>query len=161
MTTLCPDALRRAFGSFMTGVTVVTARQADGTPVGFTANSFASVSLSPPLLLVCPGQFLSNYDAFATCTHFAVNVLAEGQEDISNTFAGYKGDRFARAAHHDDLHGVPVIAGATAQFSCTTHQALPAGDHCVLIGEVRAFHHTDQPGLGYVSGAYFSRGLER
>jgi len=99
MTTLDPRALRNAFGSFMTGVTVITSRDASGAPVGFTANSFTSVSLDPPLLLVCPGKFLSSYDAFTNCSHFAVNVLAEGQEEVSNTFAGYKGDRFAKAAH--------------------------------------------------------------
>lgn len=161
MSTLDPRALRTAFGSFMTGVTVVTARSADGTPVGFAANSFASVSLDPPLLLVCPGKFLSSYDSFANCTHFAVNVLAEGQEEVSNTFSSFKGDRFARVAHHLDSNGVPIIGGAIAQFSCSTHQSLPAGDHCILIGQVQDFTQTGAPGLGYVGGQYFSLGVER
>ncbi|TLP69390.1 flavin reductase family protein [Parasedimentitalea maritima] len=161
MSTLDPRALRTAFGSFMTGVTVVTARSADGTPVGFAANSFASVSLDPPLLLVCPGKFLSSYDSFANCTHFAVNVLAEGQEEVSNTFSSFKGDRFARVAHHLDSNGVPIIEGAIAQFSCSTHQSLPAGDHCILIGKVQDFTQTGAPGLGYVGGQYFSLGVER
>ena len=161
MSAVDPRDLRTAFGSFMTGVTVVTARRADGTPVGFTANSFSSVSLSPPLLLVCPGAYLSSYDVFSTCTHFAISVLSEGQEDISNLFAGYKGDRFARVPHQMDLHDVPLISGATAHFSCTTHQIIPAGDHCVLMGRVDGFASTGAPGLGYASGQYFSRGLER
>lgn len=161
MSTFDPRALRRAFGSFMTGVTVVTTRAADGTPVGFTANSFSSVSLEPPLLLVCPGKFLSSYDSFARCTRFAVNILAEGQEEAANTFAGYKGDRFARTPHREDAQGNLLIEGALAQFSCTTHRALDAGDHTILIGEVRDFAHTDGHGLGYVDGQYFSLGLER
>lgn len=161
MTELSPRALRAAFGSFMTGVTVVTALRDDGTPVGFTANSFSSVSLDPPLLLVCPGKFLSSYEAFARCRHFAVNILSEGQEAVSNTFASFKGDRFAEVAHRLNAHGVPLIEGATAQFSCTTEQIVPAGDHCILIGRVEEMHHSDSPGLGYVNGQYFSLGLER
>lgn len=156
-----PRALRSAFGAFMTGVTVVTALRPDKTPVGFTANSFSSVSLDPPLLLVCPGKFLSSFETFATCSHFAVNVLAEGQEAISNIFASSKGDRFAEIAHSPDLHGVPLIDGAAVQFSCNTSQILPAGDHCILIGEVADFTNTGLAGLGYVEGKYFSRGLER
>ncbi|WP_417523925.1 flavin reductase family protein [Marinovum sp.] len=159
--TLDPRALRSAFGSFMTGVTVVTTRNAHGQPVGFTANSFTSVSLDPPLLLVCPGRFLSTHDTFAQCRHFAVNVLAEGQEDVSNTFASYKGDRFARVAHRIDALGNPLIDGALAQFSCTTERAMDAGDHSLLIGRVAAFHHAPGRGLGYAGGKYFSLGLER
>lgn len=156
-----PNELRNAFGSFMTGVTVVTTRAPDGTPVGFTANSFSSVSLDPPLLLVCPGRFLSSYETFHTATHFAVSVLAEEQEHVSNTFASFKGDRFARAGHGDDLHGIPFIRGAVARFSCVTHQAIPAGDHTILLGEVKDFDHSGDAGLGYAGGRYFSLGLER
>lgn len=161
MTAPAPRDLRRAFGAFMTGVTVVTARREDGTPVGFTANSFSSVSLDPPLLLVCPGNFLSTFQTFATCTHFAVSVLAEGQEDIATVFASSKADRFAQVPHSDDLHGIPVIDGAIAQFSCTTHKIVEAGDHCVLFGRVAALAQSGQPGLGYVSGRFFSLGTER
>lgn len=161
MTALDLRALRSAFGCFMTGVTVVTTRAPDGALCGFTANSFSSVSLDPPLLLVCPGRNLSTFKTFAECTHFAVNVLAEGQEDISNTFAGFKGDRFARVRHRPDGQGNPLIDGAAAQFSCATWQSLPAGDHQILIGEVKDFTHSDAPGLGYAGGQYFSLGLER
>ncbi|WP_170464028.1 flavin reductase family protein [Ruegeria arenilitoris] len=161
MTEIDTRALRDAFGSFMTGVTVVTTRDKSGAPVGFTANSFSSVSLDPPLLLVCPGKFLSSHDNFAECEHFAVNILADGQQDISNTFAGFKGDRFAKAANSEGHHGLPLIDGALAQFCCETHQAIPAGDHTVLIGKVNAFTHAKGNGLGYVNGSYFSLGLER
>ncbi len=161
MNTLDPRALRDAFGRFMTGVTVVTALDADGKPVGFTANSFASVSLDPPLLLVCPGKFLSSYNTFAACERFCVSILGEGQEDVANTFAGYKGDRFAKVSHRLDPHGVPFVEGAIARFSCRTHKSFPVGDHSVLIGEVTAFEQEGTGGLGYAGGRFFSLGLER
>lgn len=161
MSALDPQALRRAFGSYMTGVTVVTTCTPAGEPVGFTANSFTSVSLDPPLLLVCPGKYLSSFSTFAGCKHFAVNVLSEGQEEASNTFAGFKGDRFARVPHKWDALGNPVIDGALAQFSCTVDRSLDAGDHNVLIGRVQAFAHREGRGLGYAGGQYFSLGLER
>lgn len=161
MTQFDPRALRRAFGSFMTGVTIITAIRDDGTPVGFTANSFSSVSLDPPLLLVCPGKFLSSYETFANCTHFAVNILSEGQETISTIFASSKGDRFAQVPHYLDDRGLPLIEGAAVQFSCATDKVIPAGDHCILIGKVIDFNHAETAGLGYVNGQYFSLGLER
>lgn len=161
MTQLDAHELREAFGTFMTGVTVVTAIANDGTTVGFTANSFSSVSMDPPMLLVCPGKFLSSYKTFANCTHFAVNILAEGQEGISNIFASSKGDRFAQVPHRLDEHGVPLVDGAVVQFSCVTHQVVSAGDHCILVGEVVDFARTEGLGLGYVGGQYFSLGLER
>ncbi len=161
MSGLDPRTLRSAFGSFMTGVTVVTTLDESGVPVGFTANSFSSVSLDPPLLLVCPGKFLSSFEAFANCSHFAVNVLAEGQEEVSNTFASFKGDRFAQVPHSRDRYGSPVIDGAIAQFSCKTNQIIAAGDHSILIGEVCEFTHSSDQGLGYSGGQYFSLGLER
>ncbi|MBE1283666.1 MAG: flavin reductase [Rhodobacteraceae bacterium] len=161
MTNLDPRDLRTAFGSFMTGVTVVTALDADGTPFGFTANSFSSVSLDPPLLLVCPGRFLSSFLVFEACSHFAISVLAEGQEDVSNTFARFKGDRFAQVETQTDQNSVPFVAGAAARFSCKTAQVVPAGDHIVLMGQVQEFECSGKPGLGYANGQYFSLGLER
>lgn len=161
MSAIDPRALRSAFGTFMTGVTVVTGKAVDGTVVGFTANSFSSVSLDPPLLLVCPGKFLSSYEAFAGCTQFAVNILAEGQEDVANTFASYKGDRFARVPHRQDALGNLLIDGALTQFSCTTHSVVDAGDHAILIGAVQSFEQRAGRGLGYADGQFFSLGLER
>ncbi len=161
MTSIDPRALRDAFGSFMTGVTVVTTLDHKGDPVGFTANSFSSVSLDPPLLLICPGKFLSSHDVFAKCSHFAVNILSEGQREVSNTFASYKGDRFAKVDNFRGVGDLPLIQGALAQFCCETHTAVPAGDHTVLIGRVEEFSHARGNGLGYVGGSYFSLGLER
>lgn len=161
MTSPDPELLRSAFGRFMTGVTVVTARAADGGNVGFTANSFTSVSLDPPLLLVCPGRHLSSFDVFSTTDHFAINILAEGQEAVSNTFAADKGDRFSKADWAADTNGCALISGRTAAFSCTVTQRVDAGDHLVLLGRVTDFDATDRPGLGYNNGGYFSLSKER
>lgn len=161
MSSLDPRALRDTFGRFMTGVTVVTTRDAAGIPVGFTANSFSSVSLDPPLLLVCPGRFLSSFETFSSCDHFCVSLLGEDQREAANTFAGFKGDRFAQVGHYGDCHGIPAISGAIARFSCRTHSTVPAGDHVILIGEVIDFERTEGAGLGYADGQFFSLAKER
>lgn len=161
MASIDPATLRRAFGSFMTGVTVVTARTNNGDLIGFTANSFTSVSIDPPLLLVCPGNHLTSFDEFNSATHFSVSILAEGQEQVSNTFASTSEDRFDEVKWHTDEYGCPLIEGAAATFSCKVHQRHIAGDHLVLIGEVLQLNSTDLPGLGYCSDGYFSLSKER
>ena len=149
-------ALRDAFGTFMTGVTVVTTTDGAGRPLGFTANSFASVSLDPPLLLVQIARNSVNYVNFTSTTHFAVNILAEGQKDISNTFARPVPDRFAGIDWQAGPAGSPILPGVAAWFDCTLFQAMEAGDHAILIGKVEAFHATTAPGLGYYRGTYFT-----
>lgn len=150
-----PRALRTAFGSFMTGVTVVTLLDAQGRPLGFTANSFASVSLDPPLLLVCLANTSSNYEAFAKTQKFAINILSQSQVEVSNTFARPGDDRFANVDWQVGPHGSPVLAGVSAWFDCATFKTVDAGDHLILIGEVKGFDCTEAPGLGYARGAYF------
>ena len=161
MTDLDPRELRAAFGRYMTGVAVVTTRTARAGPVGFTANSFTSVSLDPPLLLVCPGRHLSRFATFRTTSHFGVSILAEDQEEVSNLFAGGTGDRFALCHWDEGTHGVPLIAGRAAGFICSTHDRIEAGDHLILIGRIEAFDRSDARGLGYGPSGYFSLGKER
>lgn len=151
-----PRALRDAFGTFMTGVTVVTTRDAEGRPLGFTANSFSSVSLDPPLLLVSMARASQNYAAFAAARGFAINVLSEGQKDVSNTFARPVEDRFATVYWRNGPAGSPIIAGVAAWFDCSLHQIVEAGDHAILIGRVEGFEATPAPGLGYYRGGYFT-----
>lgn len=147
-------ALRNAFGSFMTGVTVVTAHDAEGAPLGFTANSFTSVSLDPAMVLVCLANSSRNYDTLVAATGFAVNILAENQIEVSNTFARPAEDRFATVGWHKGPHGAPILEGVSAWFDCKMHKTVEAGDHVILIGEVMAFDKTATPGLGYARGAY-------
>ena len=148
--------LRDAFGSFMTGVTVVTTCKDDGTPLGFTANSFSSVSLDPALLLVSIAKTSSNYNNFANASHFAINILAEEQKDISNTFARPSDDRFANLAWTKSASHNPIIDQVSAWFDCTTYQVVDAGDHAILIGKVEDFGSAGFAGLGYYRGAYFT-----
>jgi len=152
--------LRNAFSSFMTGVTVVTAVSKSGEKVGFTANSFTSISMDPPLLLVCPAMRLSSYDIFEECDYFAVSVLADDQKNVSNVFAGSKGDRFAEVDWSMDEFGSPLIEGAVASFSCSSFQKIVAGDHLLLMGKVEQFSSNEKFGLGYAKGGYFSLSME-
>lgn len=156
MTDFDPRALRSAFGTFMTGVTVVTTKGPDGNPLGFTANSFSSVSLDPPLLLISIARTSYNYAAFASARGFAINVLSEGQKEVSNTFARPVEDRFASVYWRWGPHGAPLIAGVSAWFDCSLHQIVEAGDHAILIGRVEAFDASTAPGLGYCRGSYLT-----
>ena len=160
-TPIDPRALRNAFGAFATGVTVVTTRQADGTPRGFTANSFTSVSLDPPLLLVCLAKTAHSADTFAVAPHFAVNILAEDQKAVSGLFASRAPDKFDQCAWTPGPANVPLIDGALAQFTCANHQLVDAGDHLILIGRIDAFATSEGQPLGYFRGSYFSIGIEK
>jgi flavin reductase (DIM6/NTAB) family NADH-FMN oxidoreductase RutF len=156
-----PKALRNAFGAFATGVTVITTRQPDGTPRGFTANSFTSVSLDPPLLLVCLAKTAHSADTFANAPHFAVNILAEDQKSVSGLFASRAPDKFDQCVWTPGPADLPLIDGALAQFTCASHQIIDAGDHLILIGRVDHFTTAEGQPLGYFRGNYFSIGLEK
>ncbi len=154
--TLDPRALREAFGAFVTGVTIVTARDDAGKPVGFTANSFTSVSLDPPLLLICLARTSRNFATMTGTKNFAVNILSENQKDLSNTFARPVEDRFATAAWADAPQGSPVFADVAAWFECTMQDVIEAGDHVILLGRIAAFDNSGLNGLGYARGGYFT-----
>jgi flavin reductase (DIM6/NTAB) family NADH-FMN oxidoreductase RutF len=155
-----PRALRRAFGAFATGVTIVTTRDGGGAPVGFTANSFASVSLDPPLLLVCLASTASSYPAFRETEGFAVNILSAAQRGLSTAFATRGVDKFAGVDWTGRTTGAPVLDGAVAWFDCRMHEIVPAGDHVILIGRVVDFAANDSAPLGYCRGAYVTFGLD-
>lgn len=147
-------ALRQAFGTFVTGVTVITTVDAQGSPRGMTANSFSSVSLDPPLLMVCVGKSASSYPAFASSECFAVNLLHEGQVDVSSTFASKAADKF-QSVEHDSVHtGAPILNDCLTWFDCTVDQRVEAGDHLILIGQVRAFGSSPKLPLSFCRGRY-------
>lgn len=131
-----PRTLRDALGCFATGITVVTTTQADGTMVGLTANSFTSVSLDPPLLLVCPAKSSNSLPALKASDHFAVNVLHMGQQPVSNSFASKDEDRFAGLDWETWDHGVPIIRNSLASFECEKYAEHDGGDHIILVGKV-------------------------
>ncbi len=149
-------ALREAFGRFATGVTVLTTREAGGAPRGFTANSFSSVSLDPPLVLVCIGHTSHSAPAFRAAPHFAINILCEDQQGISTLFASRADDKFEQVDWYEGPHGVPLLPGSLATLVCAQHRLIEAGDHVILIGEVLETQTRDAPALGYHRGKYAS-----
>ena len=152
--------LRRAFGQFGTGVTIVTTREPDGTPRGFTANSFSSVSLDPPLVLVCIAKSAASAGIFSNAPCFAVNVLAEDQKEASNVFATQRPDKFERVDWQESSNGIPLITGTLASFECSRFSIVEAGDHVILIGQVEAFSVREGRPLLYYRGAYLTLGFE-
>lgn len=147
-------AFRRALGNFATGVTVVTAADASGRKVGVTANSFNSVSLDPPLILWSIEKRSTSHAVFEAATHFAVNVLAADQIDLSNNFARPREDRFAEIEYQAGAGGAPVLADCSARFECEKYQQVDGGDHWIMIGKVVAFDDCGRSPLLYHQGAY-------
>ncbi|ROL68794.1 flavin oxidoreductase [Pseudomonas chlororaphis] len=147
-------AFRRALGNFATGVTVVTAATSSGRKVGVTANSFNSVSLDPPLILWSIDKRSSSHEVFEEASHFAVNVLAADQIDLSNNFARPKDDRFAGIEYDPGEGGSPVFADCSARFHCEKFQQVDGGDHWIMIGKVVAFDDFGRSPLLYHQGAY-------
>ncbi|ESY76540.1 flavin reductase [Mesorhizobium sp. LNHC221B00] len=152
---------RRALGSFLTGVTIVTTIGPGGEPRGFTANSFTSVSLDPPLVLVCIAHKALGHPVFATSKSFAINILNEGQKAASGIFASKAADKFAAVAWRPGRTGSPVLDGSVASFDCDMERLVEAGDHSILIGRVRDFEHNSAQPLGYCRGAYVAPGLSQ
>ncbi|MGN5519149.1 flavin reductase [Halopseudomonas sp. Lyrl_26] len=152
--TLDPRQLRRALGNFACGVTIVTACDADGRKVGVTANSFNSVSLDPPLILWSLDKRSSAWNVFQQAEHFAVNILASNQIELSNHFARPQEDKFSGIEHLSGVGGAPIFHGCAGNFQCATYQHIDAGDHWLIIGQVEHFEDFSQPPLAYHQGSY-------
>ena len=153
--------LRQALGSFPTGVTVVSCLDKNKNPLGFTANSFTSVSLDPQLISICIDKESFNIDSFSITKHFAVSVLSEDQQSISTTFATPNEDRFQNVEWRTEDTGSPIIENVVAWFDCNTRQVIDAGDHLILIGEIIAFDSSPKTPLMYLRGNYVNLGLEQ
>ena len=153
--------LRNAFSKFPTGVTVVTTCESNGIPRGFTANSFTSVSLEPPLLLVCIDKRAASLPVFLESKRFAINILGQNQKETSGLFATQRADKFEITQWHGSTRGMPLIDDAVAWFECGYEQHVDAGDHIILIGRVNEFSYKEGKPLGYVGGGYFTLGLEQ
>lgn len=147
--------LRNALGSFATGITIVTARAADGTLTGLTVNSFSSVSLDPPLVLWCLANSSTRLSAFQACTHYAINVLAEDQMELSQRFAVPGERRFAGLDFESGAFGAPVLPGSCAVFECSNESSVVAGDHVIFVGRVERFRRAaERRPLLYHGGGY-------
>ena len=130
------DEFRSALGMFATGVTIVTARAADGTLVGLTANSFNSVSLAPPLVLWSLSRRAASMVALRTGSHYAINILAADQKHLAERFAKKDIDRFADVGFTQGTGGAPLLDGAAASFECFNRSRYDEGDHVIFVGEV-------------------------
>ncbi|MET0680549.1 MAG: flavin reductase family protein [Burkholderiales bacterium] len=138
-------ALRKAFGTYATGVVVIGARGADGMPVGMTVNSFSSVSIAPPLVSFCPGRSSFAFPVYAAMQHFSVSVLGEEHRGISDRFARASGEhKWGGVKHRLGEGGVPVLEDAVAAFECEVEARFDAGDHVIVLGRVLRFEHNGE-----------------
>jgi len=152
--------LRNALGRFTTGVTIIACTDERGAFVGLTANSFNSLSLDPPLVLWSLREPSPSLEAFLTAPRFAVNVLAEGQVELSQRFASIADGRFDAGDWTLGAHGAPVLAGCAAVFECETVSQQIAGDHRLFIGRVLACAESPLPPLVFHAGSYRRLGAE-
>jgi flavin reductase (DIM6/NTAB) family NADH-FMN oxidoreductase RutF len=149
---LASEEFRRACGRFPTGVAIASVMDSQETPHGLTVNSFTSVSLTPPLILICLGHEVTSLDVFRTASHFAINILAEDQREISARFARQGHDRFDGVEWRRGEYGAPLLEGVLAEIECALRRAIPAGDHDILLGEVlRVRVHKGDPLVHYAS----------
>jgi flavin reductase (DIM6/NTAB) family NADH-FMN oxidoreductase RutF len=152
-----PTEFRTALGMFATGVTVVTARDAQGRFIGLTANSFNSVSLSPPLVLWSLARSAGSMAAFSTGSHYAINILSADQQDLAVQFSSACQDRFAGVAFTIGADGAPLLEGAVAHFECFNRSRYNEGDHVIFVGEVeRCTHRPGASPLLFHGGQFYA-----
>lgn len=148
-------AFRDTLGMFPTGVTVITARAPSGEPIGLTVSSFNSVSLTPPLIVWSLSGHLPSVPIFENAAVYAINVLAEGQQDMSQRFASRSDDKFAGLDYTEGVDGVPLLPGCAAWFQCRQFARHPGGDHVIFIGEVIRFESGEaRKPLVFQGGSY-------
>jgi flavin reductase (DIM6/NTAB) family NADH-FMN oxidoreductase RutF len=148
---------RTALAMFATGVTIVTARTAEGGLVGLTANSFNSVSLNPPLVLWSLAKAAASMPAFSTGSHYAINILAADQKELAKRFSTKDVNRFAGVAFVEGVGGAPLLAGAAATFECFNRSRYDEGDHVIFVGEVeRCSHRAGASPLLFHGGKFYT-----
>ena len=157
MTCFDNQALRRAFGSFATGVCLV-ATYKDGEPIAITVNSFSSVSLEPPMVLWCIQNELSISHAYQSCDQFSINVLSESQVDLSNIYSREGKNDLALEHMDSDRSQVPLIKDVLVQYICVTDRTIACGDHTIILGNVNEIYFCNPTGrpLLFHGGSYVS-----
>ncbi len=148
-----PTTMRAVLGHFPSGVTIVTGA-VDGVPAGFTCQSFSSLSLDPPLVLILPGRSSSSWPKIEATGRFCVNVLAHDQQDLSTTFARSGADKFAGVEWWPSALGSPILAGATAWIDCTLYDCHDGGDHLIVVGAVHDLAAEESLPLVFHRGTY-------
>ncbi|HEU5323157.1 MAG TPA: flavin reductase family protein [Methylomirabilota bacterium] len=151
---VAPEEFRRVLGHFATGVTILTTCDGDARPSGLTASAFSSVSLDPPLVLVCVDHKSQSYPALRDSGRFAVNILGEAQEALSRRFASTRLDKFDGVGYSLGDLGVPLIDGALAHIECRTASTHVEGDHTIFVGRVERIRAGSGAPLLYYRGQY-------
>jgi len=142
---------------FATGVTIVTARSAQGNCIGLTANSFNSVSLTPPLVLWSLARSAGSMAAFSAGSHYAINILSADQQDLAKQFSARDGDRFSGVQFVLGASGAPLLEGAAATFECFNRSRYEEGDHVIFVGEVeRCTHRSGASPLLFHGGKFYA-----
>lgn len=149
-----PRDFRNALGSYGTGVAIITATAADGKPYGITCNSFASVSLNPPLVLWSLGVYSSSLTVFQNASHFTVHVLGTSQQALADKFAKSSEDKFAGVDWTPGLGNAPVLAESVANFQCRSVNRYYGGDHVIFLGAVEAYAYNTREPLLFARGTY-------
>jgi flavin reductase (DIM6/NTAB) family NADH-FMN oxidoreductase RutF len=149
-----PRDFRNALGTYATGVTIITAIGADGKPYGLTCNSFASVSLNPPLVLWSLGMYSSSLSVFQNANYFAVNILGASQQALANKFAKSSEDKFADVEWAPGLGDAPLLAECVANFQCRAASRYYGGDHVIFLGAVEAYSYNRNEPLLFARGGY-------
>ncbi len=148
------EEFKAALGRFASGVTVVTTKDADGKLHGLTVSAFSSVSMNPPLILVCILKTTGSYASFQESTSFVVNILSDTQQDVSNHFARHSEDKFTGQNYELNDHGLPILADCLVNLECTLKHSYDGGDHTIFVGEIEKTHLADGEPLLYWSGHY-------
>ena len=146
--------LRRVMGHFATGVTVITTRDESGRPFGLTANAVTSVSLTPPLILVCVDKKADTYPHFDRSKVFTVNILSDDQEGVSRRFATSGIEKFEGIGYHRTETGCAILDDAVGYMDCRIIDSYDAGDHTIYLGEVLSADANDVPPLLFFRGGY-------
>src|ERR1700761_8389165 len=149
-----PRDFRNALGTYATGVTIITAAGTDGKPYGITCNSFASVSLNPPLVLWSLVLYSSSLSVFQNASHFAVNVLGASQQALADKFAKSAGDKFADVEWTPGLGKAPLLADSVANFQCRAANRYYGGDHVIFLDAVEAYSYNRREPLLFAQGGY-------
>lgn len=149
-----PNLFRNALGRFATGVCVVTAVGADGVPAGLTVSAFASLSLTPPLVLFCLDKATKRLEVFRESGAFGISVLSEGQRDVSDLFAGQEADKFAKVGHVMGENGCPLLDGSVTLLECARVAIHDGGDHIIFIARVDRVEVFEERPLLYYRGDY-------
>jgi flavin reductase (DIM6/NTAB) family NADH-FMN oxidoreductase RutF len=152
------NELRRVMGHFATGVTIITTHAGSGALHGLTANAFSSVSLMPPLVLVCVDKKCESYPCFEESKVFTVNILGDDQESLSRKFAVSGGEKFQGVAYRVGANGAPILDGVLAYLECKLTDTCEGGDHTIYIGEVEEAETREGRPLLFFRGGYRSIG---